>query len=122
MVHDSTDNPDDARARKSPRRAAPDAPPEGLTPPDLDPATPRGDKSFPYVRIPVDQWAPQILKPRGAQPRPGRYFGPFPSAGAANRPTPPLQRAFLIRPCTDPSSESPSRPCLLYQIRRCAGP
>lgn len=244
MVHDSPDNPDDARARKSPHRTAPDAPPEGLAPPDLDPATASGDdeddgrlpdileesgavgegplasghetieravrlaptspgvyrmlnanndvlyvgkaknvkkrlsnyarlsapqparilrmiaatvsveivsttteteallleanlikqlrprfnvqlrddKSFPYILITGDHWAPQILKHRGAQTRPGRYFGPFASAGAVNRTITALQRAFLIRSCTDSFFESRSRPCLLYQIRRCAGP
>src|SRR5690349_5005701 len=244
MVHDSHDNPDDARARKSQRRAAADAPPEGLTPPDIDPATTGGDdeddgrlpdileesgavgeeplasgheaieravrlaptspgvyrmlnanadvlyvgkaknvkkrlsnyarqsapqpariprmiaatvtveivstnteteallleanlikqlrprfnvqlrddKSFPYILITGDHWAPQILKHRGAQSRPGRYFGPFASAGAVNRTITALQRAFLIRSCTDGFFESRTRPCLLYQIRRCAGP
>jgi excinuclease ABC subunit C len=244
MVHDSTDNPDDARARKSRRGASPDTPPEGLAPPDLDPATTGGDdeddarlpdileesgavgeeplasgheaieravrlaptspgvyrmlnanndvlyvgkaknvkkrlsnyarlsapqparilrmiaatvsveivsttteteallleanlikqlrprfnvqlrddKSFPYILITGDHWAPQILKHRGAQTRPGRYFGPFASAGAVNRTITALQRAFLIRSCTDSFFESRSRPCLLYQIRRCAGP
>ena len=244
MVHDSTDNPDEARAGKSPRAAATDTPPEGLTPPDLDPAAAGGDdedearlpdileesgavgeeplatgheaieravrlaptspgvyrmlsanadvlyvgkaknvkkrlsnyarqsapqparilrmiaatvtveiisttteteallleanlikqlrprfnvqlrddKSFPYILITGDHWAPQILKHRGAQSRPGRYFGPFASAGAVNRTITALQRAFLIRSCTDSFFESRTRPCLLYQIRRCAGP
>ncbi|MEY9603672.1 excinuclease ABC C subunit [Bradyrhizobium japonicum] len=244
MAHDSTDNPDDARARKSPRGMTADAPPESLAPPDLDPATTAGededdallpdileesgavgeeplatgheaieravrlaptspgvyrmlsanadvlyvgkaknvkkrlsnyarqsapqparilrmiaatvtveivstnteteallleanlikqlrprfnvqlrdDKSFPYILITGDHWAPQILKHRGAQTRPGRYFGPFASAGAVNRTITALQRAFLIRSCTDSFFESRSRPCLLYQIRRCAGP
>lgn len=242
MVHDSTDNPDDARARKSPQAA--DVPPQEMPPPDLDPATTGGDdeddarlpdileesgaigeeplatgheaieravrlaptspgvyrmlsanadvlyvgkaknvkkrlssyarqsaplparilrmiaatvtveivsttteteallleanlikqlrprfnvqlrddKSFPYILITGDHWAPQILKHRGAQTRPGRYFGPFASAGAVNRTITALQRAFLIRSCTDSFFESRSRPCLLYQIRRCAGP
>ncbi|SFN63829.1 Excinuclease ABC subunit C [Bradyrhizobium sp. Ghvi] len=244
MVHDSSDNPDDAHARKSPQAAKADAPPEGLTPPDLDPAVAGGDdeddarlpdileesgaigeeplasgheaieravrlaptspgvyrmlsanadvlyvgkaknvkkrlssyarqsaplparilrmiaatvtveivsttteteallleanlikqlrprfnvqlrddKSFPYILITGDHWAPQILKHRGAQTRPGRYFGPFASAGAVNRTITALQRAFLIRSCTDSFFESRTRPCLLYQIRRCAGP
>lgn len=244
MAHDSTDNPDDARARKAPRAATADAPPEELTPPDLDPAAAGGDdeddarlpdileesgaigeeplatgheaieravrlaptspgvyrmlsanadvlyvgkaknvkkrlssyarqsaplparilrmiaatltveivsttteteallleanlikqlrprfnvqlrddKSFPYILITGDHWAPQILKHRGAQTRPGRYFGPFASAGAVNRTITALQRAFLIRSCTDSFFESRSRPCLLYQIRRCSGP
>src|SRR6476661_1264675 len=248
MVHDSTDNPDDARARKSPRVATADAPPQETSretaPPDLDPATTGGDdeddarlpdileesgavgegtlatgheaieravrlaptspgvyrmlnanadvlyvgkaknvkkrlsnyarqnapqparilrmiaatvtveivsttteteallleanlikqlrprfnvqlrddKSFPYILITGDHWAPQILKHRGAQSRRGRYFGPFASAGAVNRTITALQRAFLIRSCTDSFFESRTRPCLLYQIRRCAGP
>jgi excinuclease ABC subunit C len=82
----------------------------------------RDDKSFPYILITGDHWAPQILKHRGAQTRPGRYFGPFASAGAVNRTITALQRAFLIRSCTDAFFESRSRPCLLYQIRRCSGP
>src|SRR5438128_141530 len=82
----------------------------------------RDDKSFPYILISGDHWAPQILKHRGAQSRPGRYFGPFASAGAVNRTITALQRAFLIRSCTDGFFESRTRPCLLYQIRRCAGP
>lgn len=82
----------------------------------------RDDKSFPYILITGDHWAPQILKHRGAQSRPGRYFGPFASAGAVNRTITALQRAFLVRSCTDAFFESRTRPCLLYQIRRCAGP
>ncbi|RXH15681.1 excinuclease ABC subunit UvrC [Bradyrhizobium guangzhouense] len=82
----------------------------------------RDDKSFPYILITGDHWAPQIIKHRGAQTRPGRYFGPFASAGAVNRTITALQRAFLIRSCTDSFFESRTRPCLLYQIRRCAGP
>ncbi len=82
----------------------------------------RDDKSFPYILITGDHWAPQILKHRGAQSRPGRYFGPFASAGAVNRTITALQRAFLVRSCTDSFFESRSRPCLLYQIRRCSGP
>jgi excinuclease ABC subunit C len=82
----------------------------------------RDDKSFPYILISGDHWAPQILKHRGAQSRPGRYFGPFANAGAVNRTITALQRAFLVRSCTDPFFESRTRPCLLYQIRRCSGP
>src|SRR5438270_1272921 len=82
----------------------------------------RDDKSFPYILITGDHWAPQILKHRGAQSRPGRYFGPFASAGAVGRTITALQRAFLVRSCTDSFFESRSRPCLLYQIRRCSGP
>ena len=82
----------------------------------------RDDKSFPYILITGDHWAPQILKHRGAQTRPGRYFGPFASAGAVGRTITALQRAFLVRSCTDSFFESRTRPCLLYQIRRCSGP
>lgn len=82
----------------------------------------RDDKSFPYILITGDHWAPQILKHRGAQSRPGRYFGPFASVGAVNRTITALQRAFLVRSCTDSFFESRSRPCLLHQIKRCAGP
>ena len=82
----------------------------------------RDDKSFPYILITGDHWAPQILKHRGAQTRPGQYFGPFASAGAVNRTITARQRAFLVRSCTDGFFESRTRPCLLYQIRRCSGP
>jgi excinuclease ABC subunit C len=82
----------------------------------------RDDKSFPYILITGDHWAPQIVKHRGAQSRPGRYFGPFASVGAVNRTITALQRAFLVRSCTDSFFESRTRPCLLYQIRRCSGP
>ncbi|MDB5626158.1 MAG: Excinuclease subunit [Tardiphaga sp.] len=82
----------------------------------------RDDKSFPYILITGDHWAPQMVKHRGAQSRPGRYFGPFASVGAVNRTITALQRAFLVRSCTDTFFESRTRPCLLYQIRRCAGP
>src|SRR5256886_2465275 len=61
----------------------------------------RDDKSFPYILLTGDHWAPQILKHRGAQSRPGRYFGPFASAGAVNRTITALQRAFPIRSCPD---------------------
>jgi excinuclease ABC subunit C len=82
----------------------------------------RDDKSFPYILLTGDHWAPQILKHRGAQSKPGSYFGPFASAGAVGRTITALQRAFLIRSCTDAFFESRTRPCLLYQIKRCAGP
>lgn len=82
----------------------------------------RDDKSFPYILITGDHWAPQILKHRGAQTKPGNYFGPFASVGAVNRTITALQRAFLIRSCTDSFFESRTRPCLLYQIKRCSGP
>jgi excinuclease ABC subunit C len=82
----------------------------------------RDDKSFPYIVIARDHHAPQILKHRGARTRKGDYFGPFASAGAVNRTINMLQRAFLLRSCSDSVYESRTRPCLLYQIKRCAGP
>jgi len=82
----------------------------------------RDDKSFPYILITSDHWAPQILKHRGARARPGRYYGPFASVWAVNRTINALQRAFLLRSCSDPFFESRTRPCLLYQIKRCSAP
>jgi excinuclease ABC subunit C len=82
----------------------------------------RDDKSFPYILISGDHWAPQILKHRGARTREGRYFGPFASAGAVNRTITALQRAFLLRSCSDAFFESRTRPCLLHQIKRCSAP
>ncbi len=82
----------------------------------------RDDKSFPYIMITSDHWAPQILKHRGARTRPGRYYGPFASVWAVNRTVNALQRAFLLRSCSDAFFESRTRPCLLYQIKRCSAP
>ena len=82
----------------------------------------RDDKSFPYILITADHWAPQILKHRGARGRQGNYYGPFASVWAVNRTITALQRAFLLRSCSDPFFESRTRPCLLYQIKRCSGP
>src|SRR5436309_1232348 len=82
----------------------------------------RDDKSFPYILITGDHPAPQICKHRGARSRPGDYFGPFASVWAVNRTITALERAFLIRSCSDPVFESRTRPCLLYQIKRCSGP
>jgi len=82
----------------------------------------RDDKSFPYILITADHWAPQILKHRGARSRDGNYYGPFASVWAVNRTITALQRAFLLRSCSDAFFESRTRPCLLYQIKRCSGP
>src|SRR4051812_6452447 len=82
----------------------------------------RDDKSFPYIIITSDHWAPQILKHRGARSRPGSYYGPFASVWAVNRTITALQRAFLLRSCSDSFFESRTRPCLLHQIKRCSAP
>ncbi|MGA8649534.1 MAG: excinuclease ABC subunit UvrC [Xanthobacteraceae bacterium] len=82
----------------------------------------RDDKSFPYILITSDHWAPQIFKHRGARTRPGHYYGPFASVWAVNRTINALQRAFLLRSCSDPFFESRTRPCLLHQIKRCSAP
>ena len=82
----------------------------------------RDDKSFPHILITADHWAPQILKHRGARAREGNYYGPFASVWAVNRTITALQRAFLLRSCSDGFFESRTRPCLLYQIKRCSGP
>lgn len=82
----------------------------------------RDDKSFPYILISGDHEAPQIAKHRGARQRKGRYFGPFAAAWAVDKTITSLQKAFLLRSCTDSVYESRTRPCLLYQIKRCSGP
>jgi excinuclease ABC subunit C len=82
----------------------------------------RDDKSFPYILIARDKPAPQIMKHRGARARKGDYFGPFASAGAVARTINMLERAFLLRSCSDSVYESRTRPCLLHQIKRCSAP
>jgi excinuclease ABC subunit C len=82
----------------------------------------RDDKSFPFILIARDHKVPQILKHRGARNRRGDYFGPFASAGAVGRTINTLQRAFLLRSCSDAYFESRLRPCLLFQIKRCSAP
>jgi excinuclease ABC subunit C len=82
----------------------------------------RDDKSFPFILITSDHWAPQILKHRGARTRAGHYYGPFANAGAVNRTINALQRAFLLRSCSDSFFDARTRPCLLYQIKRCSAP
>ena len=91
----------------------------------------RDDKSFPYIRIGrkdgragperPGRW-PRIAKYRGSRAEPGAYYGPFASAGAVNRTLNALERAFLLRSCSDSMFASRSRPCLLFQIRRCSAP
>ena len=82
----------------------------------------RDDKSFPYILIATDHPAPQIAKHRGARVRKGDYFGPFASAGAVGRTINALERAFLLRSCSDSYFEGRTRPCLLFQIKRCSAP
>ena len=82
----------------------------------------RDDKSFPYILIAKDHGVAQLAKHRGARNRKGSYFGPFASAGAVNRAINTLQKAFLLRTCTDSVYANRTRPCLLYQIKRCAAP
>ena len=82
----------------------------------------RDDKSFPNILIPTDHPFPMITKHRGKKSQKGDYFGPFASAGAVNRTLNQLQRVFLLRTCTDSTYDSRTRPCLLYQIKRCAAP
>ena len=82
----------------------------------------RDDKSFPHIFITEEHDFPQITKHRGAQSKRGRYFGPFASAGAVNRTLAALQRAFLLRNCSDAVFTNRTRPCLQYQIKRCSAP
>jgi excinuclease ABC subunit C len=82
----------------------------------------RDDKSFPYILISEEHASPQIMKHRGSRNLKGHYFGPFASAGAVNRTINMLERAFLLRSCSDSMFESRTRPCLLHQIKRCSAP
>ena len=82
----------------------------------------RDDKSFPYILVTGDHDYPQVVKYRGAKSRPGDYFGPFASVWAVNDALNVLQRAFLLRSCSDHVFSGRSRPCLLYQIKRCSAP
>ena len=82
----------------------------------------RDDKSFAYILIADDHASPQILKHRGSRKRKGAYYGPFASAGAVNRTLNTLQKAFLLRSCSDSVFDNRTRPCLLHQIKRCSAP
>lgn len=82
----------------------------------------RDDKSFPYILIAKDHAVAQLAKHRGARNRKGNYYGPFASAGSVNRAINTLQKAFLLRSCSDSYFENRTRPCLLFQIKRCSAP
>ncbi|NNK79662.1 MAG: excinuclease ABC subunit UvrC [Litoreibacter sp.] len=82
----------------------------------------RDDKSFPNILVAKNHAFPQIKKHRGAKREKGDYYGPFASAGAVNRTLNQLQKVFLLRNCSDSTYEARTRPCLLYQIKRCSAP
>ena len=82
----------------------------------------RDDKSFPNILVSQAHTFPQIKKHRGRKTEKGNYYGPFASAGAVNRTLNQLQKVFLLRNCSDATFESRTRPCLLYQIKRCSAP
>jgi len=82
----------------------------------------RDDKSFPFIHLAADHDFPQLTKYRGARTKDGSYFGPFASAGAVGRTLVTLQKAFLLRSCSDSIFAVRTRPCLLHQIKRCSAP
>lgn len=82
----------------------------------------KDDKSYPYILLTHDHDFPRIVKHRGQKIEKGKYYGPFPSASAVNKTIADLQKAFLIRPCTDNFFAARKRPCMEYQIKRCSAP
>ena len=82
----------------------------------------RDDKSFPYIFISTDHDFPRLEKHRGARRRPGHYYGPFPNPSAINKTIKTLQKAFLLRTCSDKEVEAGNKPCFNYHLKRCSGP
>lgn len=82
----------------------------------------KDDKSYPYILLATDVEFPRLLKHRGAKLQKGKYYGPFPSASSVNRAITDLQKAFLLRSCTDSFFNARKRPCIEYQIKRCSAP
>jgi len=82
----------------------------------------RDDKSFPYILIATEHEAPELMKHRGTRRKKGHYFGPFASALAVKRTITSLQKAFLLRTCSDSINKARTRPCMLHQIKRCSAP
>ena len=82
----------------------------------------RDDKSFPFILLREDHAFPRVQKHRGARRIKGQYYGPFASAGSVTRTLNALQKLFLLRSCSDSFFENRSRPCLLFQIKRCSAP
>ena len=82
----------------------------------------RDDKSFPYIHVSTEQTFPRLAFHRGARNRPGRYFGPFASAGATRETLNLLQKLFQVRQCENTFFRNRSRPCLQHQIKRCTAP
>ena len=82
----------------------------------------RDDKSFPFILLREDHDFPRVQLHRGARRWKGQYYGPFASAGSVRSTLNALQKLFLLRSCTDSFFANRSRPCLLYQIRRCSAP
>ncbi|UZR29509.1 excinuclease ABC subunit UvrC [Methylococcus mesophilus] len=82
----------------------------------------RDDKSYPYIYVSTQQEFPRLAFHRGSRARPGRFFGPFPSAAAVRDSLKTLQKIFPVRQCEDSYFANRTRPCLQYQIERCTGP